>query len=131
CVGVMGRGLALAFRQHFPAMFADYVARCQAGTVQPGVPYLFVQAAPPWILNFPTKGHWRARSLLIDIEAGLEYLVTHAPSWGVSSLAVPALGCGAGQLSWQEVQPVLTRTLSRLEPGIDIELYPPQPTSFE
>jgi O-acetyl-ADP-ribose deacetylase (regulator of RNase III) len=127
CAGVMGKGLALAFRQRFPAMYADYRTRCRAGAVHLGQPYLVVQAPPPWIINFPTKGHWRARSRLLDIEAGLEYLVRHAPTWGMTSLAVPALGCGAGQLAWDEVEPILIRALSQLEPGIAVEVYPPQP----
>src|SRR5229473_8346679 len=79
CAGVMGKGLALAFRRRFPALYADYRARCRAGAVRLGEPYLFVQAQAPWIMNFPTKGHWRARSRLVDIEAGLDYLVGHAP----------------------------------------------------
>ncbi len=101
CVGVMGKSLALAFRQRFPAMYDDYRTRCGEGTVRLGEPYLFVQARPPWIINFPTKGHWRERSRPVDIEVGLDYLVQHAPSSGVTSLAVPALGCGAGQLAWE------------------------------
>jgi O-acetyl-ADP-ribose deacetylase (regulator of RNase III) len=126
CVGIMGKGLALAFRQRFPAMYADYRTRCWAGTVRLGEPYLFIQEPSPWIINFPTKRHWRARSRLVDIEAGLDYLVRHAPGWGVTSLAVPALGCGAGQLAWDEVEPILLRALSQLEPAIRVAVYPPQ-----
>jgi O-acetyl-ADP-ribose deacetylase (regulator of RNase III) len=89
CVGVMGKGIALAFREQFPQMFRDYVARCEREEVHLGEPYLFRQLFPPWILNFPTKGHWRARSRLKDIEAGLAFLEAHYREWGIESLAVP------------------------------------------
>src|SRR3954468_24565504 len=73
CVGVMGKGVALAFKRRYPDMFADYVRRCDAGTVRLGQPYLY-KAHDHLILNFPTKDHWRAVSRLADIEEGLRYL---------------------------------------------------------
>jgi O-acetyl-ADP-ribose deacetylase (regulator of RNase III) len=127
CVGVMGKGLALSFRQRFPEMHADYCARCAAHQVRLGEPYLYAPGAAPWVLNFPTKGHWRERSRLDSIEAGLSYLAGHAEAWGITSLAMPALGCGAGQLRWDDVEPVIRRILGSLVPSIEVELYPPRP----
>ena len=70
CVGVMGRGVALGFKQRFPKMFEDYAGRCERGEVQLGRPYLYRRPEEPWILNFPTKDHWRSVSKLDDIERG-------------------------------------------------------------
>jgi len=78
---------------------------------------------PPWILNFPTKGHWREASRLLDILAGLDYLERHYKEWGIQSLACPALGCNNGGLDWRLVGPVFYHYLSRLE--IEVELYGP------
>src|SRR5438552_8874939 len=81
CVGVMGKGVALEFKQRFPEMFEDYVERCQRGEVKLGRPYIFKRESPPWILNFPTKSHWRAVSRLDDIVKGLAYLERHYREW--------------------------------------------------
>lgn len=121
-VGVMGKGIALAFKKRYPEMYADYVKRCERGEVKLGRPYAF-PAADHLIVNFPTKGHWRAVSRLADIVAGLEHLEANYRSWGVTSLAVPPLGCGNGQLEWDVVGPTLVRHLSRLE--VPVELYAP------
>lgn len=126
CVGVMGKGIALEFKRRFPEMFRDYVERCNAGTVRIGRPYLFRRSSLPWILNFPTKHHWRAMSRLEDIAAGLDHLEKHYQGWGITSLAVPPLGCGNGQLEWSVVGPALYRHLSRL--NIPVELYAPHGT---
>jgi O-acetyl-ADP-ribose deacetylase (regulator of RNase III)/uncharacterized protein YwgA len=123
CVGVMGKGIALGFRKRFPDMYDDYVQRCNAGEVRLGQPYLFRRLVPPWILNFPTKDHWRSVARLSDIVAGLDYLADHYREWGIESLAVPPLGCGEGQLDWRVVGPTLYRKLFALE--IDVELYAP------
>ncbi|MCP3960764.1 MAG: macro domain-containing protein [bacterium] len=123
CVGVMGKGIALEFKRRFPGMFEDYRARCLRREVRLGEPYVFESSRLPWILNFPTKGHWRHASRLADIVAGLEALEAHCEDWGLQSLAVPALGCGYGQLRWREVGPLLYRHLGRL--GIPVELYAP------
>lgn len=123
CAGVMGKGIALAFKRRYPAMFADYVARCKDDRVRLGEPYLYRGESLPWVLNFPTKGHWRSAAKLEDIVAGLAYLEAHYHVWGITSLAVPALGCGAGQLAWDVVGPVLHDALGRLD--IPVELYAP------
>jgi len=123
CVGVMGKGIALAFKRRYPAMFADYTARCKEGRMRLGETYLYRGESLPWVLNFPTKGHWRSAAKLEDIVAGLAYLEERYRAWGITSLAVPALGCGAGQLAWNVVGPVLQEALGRLD--IPVELYAP------
>lgn len=129
CVGVMGKGLALEFKKRFPDMYEDYVSRCAEKSVRLGKPYLFRRLILPWILNFPTKDDWRSVSRLSDIIAGLEYLEKHYLKWGITSLAVPPLGCGEGQLEWRVVGPTLYRHLNRLE--IPVELYAPYGTPKE
>lgn len=123
CVGVMGKGIALGFRERFPDMYEDYVRRCKAGEVQLGKPYLFEREKPPHIVLFPTKGHWRAFSRISDIIEGMRYLIAHADEWGIESIAVPPLGCGNGQLDWRIVGPTLYRLLGELH--IPVELYAP------
>lgn len=123
CVGVMGKGIALQFKRRFPEMFRDYEERCQAGTVQLGRPYLFKRSSPPWILNFPTKDHWRSPSRLDAIEEGLRFLRLHYSDWGITSLAVPPLGCGHGGLDWRIVGPTLYHELKTFD--IPVELYAP------
>ena len=129
CVGIMGKGVALEFKNRFPDMYADYVHRCKAGEVQLGRPYLYRSLLSPWTLNFPTKGHWRAVSKLSDIITGLEYLEQHYKEWGITSLACPALGCSNGQLEWRVVGPTLYQHLSHLD--ISVELYAPFGTPQE
>ncbi len=126
CVGVMGKGVALEFKKRFPDMYQDYLARCARNEVKLGRPYLYKSLFPPWILVFPTKDHWRSVSRLEDIKRGLEYLLAHYKEWGVTSLAVPPLGCGHGQLEWRVVGPTLYRYLRRLD--IPVELYAPHGT---
>jgi hypothetical protein len=125
----MGKGVALEFKNRFPDMYKDYEGRCAAKQVKLGRPYLFRRLIPPWILNFPTKEHWRSISRLEDIVRGLEYLKKHYREWGITSLAVPPLGCGQGQLEWRVVGPTLFRHLNEL--GISVELYAPHGTSPE
>lgn len=129
CVGVMGKGIALGFKQRYPEMYEDYKSRCARKELRLGVPVLFKSARLPWVLNFPTKDHWRGLSRLSDISKGLEYLVSHSKEWGITSLAVPPLGCGNGQLDWTVVGPTLFRYLSELE--IPVELYAPDKTPKE
>jgi len=123
CVGIMGKGLALEFKKRFPDMFQEYQNICKRQELQLGKPYLYKSLIPPWILNFPTKGHWRAVSRVEDIVKGLEYLVEHYKEWGITSLAIPPLGCGQGQLEWDTVCPVLTHYLSLMD--IPVEIYAP------
>ena len=129
CVGIMGKGIALEFKEQFPDMFNDYVERCNRKEVRLGKPYLYKRLTPPWILNFPTKGHWRSVSRIEDIVKGLKYLFQHYKEWGIMSLAVPPLGCGQGQLEWKIVGPTLYRFLNQLD--IPVVLYAPHGTPHE
>lgn len=126
CVGVMGKGVAEAFKQRYPAMFKDYVARCERKAVRLGEPYLYVDASGARIVNFPTKNHWRAASRLADIERGLDWFVAHVEEWDITSVAMPPLGCGNGGLEWSEVGPLIWRKLHALP--IDVELFAPYGT---
>lgn len=129
CVGIMGKGVALEFKRRFPEMFADYAARCERREVQLGRPYIYRSLLPPHVLNFPTKGHWRGKTDLKNIVDGLEYLVAHYREMEITSLAVPPLGCGNGQLEWRVVGPTLYRHLARLE--VPVEIYAPHGTPHE
>ena len=129
CVGIMGKGVALEFKKRFSEMHEDYVRRCEAQEVKLGQPYLYRSLLPPWILNFPTKDHWRSVSRLADIVRGLRLLDRHLKEWGITSLAVPPLGCGHGKLEWRVVGPTLYRHLKRLD--IPVELYAPYGTPHE
>lgn len=122
-VGIMGKGIALEFKKRFPDMFEDYENRCKEGRVKLGEPYLYKKLTPPWILNFPTKEHWRSVSRISDIVRGLNYLEKHYQEWGITSIAMPPLGCGHGQLEWKIVGPTLYRYMERL--NIFVELYAP------
>lgn len=128
-VGVMGKGIALEFKRRYPDMYDDYVERCRRGEVRLGIPYLFKTSRGRWVLNFPTKGHWRSVSRLDDIVRGLEYLLVHYEEWGIQSIAVPPLGCGNGQLEWSIVGPTLYRYLQRM--NVPVELYAPYGTPRE
>ncbi len=129
CVGVMGKGIALEFKKRFPDMYEDYLRRCEHREVKLGRPYLYKRLIPPWILNFPTKDHWRSVAKLEHIILGLEYLLQNYEKWGITSIAVPPLGCGQGQLEWRIVGPTLFRYLRRMD--ISIELFAPYDTPHE
>jgi O-acetyl-ADP-ribose deacetylase (regulator of RNase III) len=115
-VGIMGRGIALQFKQAYPAMFRDYERACKAGEVKLGRVRVFdlggLVGGPRWIINFPTKGHWRAGSRMADIEAGLKDLVATIRRLRIRSVAIPPLGCGNGGLDWNEVRPRIEAALA-------------------
>jgi len=117
-VGIMGKGIALQFSQAYPAMFRAYEKACKAGEVKLGEVHVFdmggLISGPRWIINFPTKGHWRARSHTSDIESGLRDLVDTIRRLDIRSIAVPPLGCGHGGLDWKDVRPLIESTLGRL-----------------
>jgi O-acetyl-ADP-ribose deacetylase (regulator of RNase III)/uncharacterized protein YwgA len=123
CVGVMGKGVALEFKKRFPANFEDYAKRCERKQVLLGEPYLFYDPSGQWIVNFPTKNHWRGPARLSDIERGLDHFVRHRTEWGIQSVAMPPLGCGNGGLEWSEVGPLMYRKLHELP--IDVQVYAP------
>jgi O-acetyl-ADP-ribose deacetylase (regulator of RNase III)/uncharacterized protein YwgA len=126
CVGIMGKGVALEFKKRFPTMFEDYAARCERKQVRLGEPYLYRDPSGQQIVNFPTKDHWRSPSRLSDIERGLDYFARHIAEWGVTSVAIPPLGCGNGGLEWSEVGPLIYRKLSHL--SIVVDVYAPYGT---
>lgn len=127
CVGVMGRGIALQFKNVFPANFKAYEAACRRDEVQPGRMFVFDtgELTPPrYIINFPTKRHWRGKSRIEDIEAGLAALVEVVRTRNIRSIAVPPLGSGLGGLDWAEVRPLIERSLSAL-PEVDVQVFEP------
>lgn len=118
CVGVMGAGLALEFQLRFPEMEKDYVERCKKKEVTVGRPYLYKNYGNPWILNFPTKHHWKYPSKIEWLEAGLKYFATNYQRGGITSIAFPKLGCSNGGLEWDGVSPLMEKYLQNLD--IDI-----------
>lgn len=123
CVGVMGKGVALEFKKRYPAMFDDYVARCEVHRVRLGEPYYYSDMLGTSVVIFPTKDHWRSPSRLDDIARGLDYFAEHVREWGITSVAFPPLGCGNGGLDWSDVGPIMYQKLSAL--GIDVDIYAP------
>jgi O-acetyl-ADP-ribose deacetylase (regulator of RNase III) len=126
-VGVMGRGLALQFKQAFPANFRAYQAACRNGEV--AIRKMFVTrtdlSCPRFIINFPTKRHWREASRLEDIHLGLEDLTAVVEREHIRSLAVPPLGFGLGGLLWEEVYPLILQAFTVL-PAVEVHLYVPE-----
>jgi O-acetyl-ADP-ribose deacetylase (regulator of RNase III) len=132
CVGVMGRGIALQFRKAFPENFKVYEAACKRGEVLPGAMLVFETGRrinPRYIVNFPTKRHWRDKSRLPDVESGLISLVALIKDRGISSIAVPALGCGLGGLEWSEVRPRIEAAFSKV-PDVQVWLFEPEEVRF-
>lgn len=127
CVGIMGRGIALQFRKAFPDNFKAYAAACARGAVQPGRMFVFdtgALASPRYIVNFPTKRHWRGKSRIEDIESGLAALVEEVRKRGIRSIALPPLGSGLGGLDWTRVRPLVERAMSRLA-DVDVQVFEP------
>lgn len=127
CAGHMGRGLALQFKRAFPASFAAYAAACKRGEVQPGRMHIVETGQltnPRYIVNFPTKRHWRDRSRIEDIDAGLVALIADVQRLRITSIAVPPLGCGLGGLDWADVRPRIERAFAP-HPDVRVLLYEP------
>jgi O-acetyl-ADP-ribose deacetylase (regulator of RNase III) len=112
-VGVMGKGIALTFKTIYPEMFERYRALCESKQLDVGKLWLY-KTNHKWILNFPTKKHWRNPSKLEYIEAGLQKFVTSCAEQRITSIAFPELGCGNGELAWDEVRPLMVRYLKPL-----------------
>lgn len=127
CVGVMGRGIALQFKRTYPDNFAAYSAACKKEEVQPGRMFVFETGQanhPKWIINFPTKRHWRSKSRIEDIELGLTALAKDIEELGIQSIAIPPLGCGLGGLSWSDVRAFIEQELSALE-DVEVVVFEP------
>lgn len=123
CVGIMGKGIALDFKNRYPLMFKEYVQLCKAGEVKPGQPYYYSDLCGTSIINFPTKDHWRSSSKLSYILKGLNWFRENYEELGITSIAFPPLGCGNGGLTWSIVGPLMYAKLVDLP--IDIEIYAP------
>ncbi|MBX7268334.1 macro domain-containing protein [Micromonospora sp. Llam7] len=127
-VGVMGKGIALQFKRAFPANFRAYRAACAKGEVRLGQVWTFDNAVlgpRRYILNFPTKRHWRGGSRLEDIAAGLDSLIEVVNERAITSIAIPALGCGNGGLRWSDVRPLIERAAERM-PDVRVVVFPPE-----
>jgi O-acetyl-ADP-ribose deacetylase (regulator of RNase III) len=126
CVGVMGRGIALQFKNKFPDNFKAYAVACKKRLVEPGRMFIFETGTlsfPHYIVNFPTKRHWRGKSRMEDIESGLRDLTKIIKERKITSIALPPLGSGLGGLDWHEVR---RRIESVLElPDVRIVVYEP------
>src|SRR6266404_4860386 len=118
CVGVMGAGVALAFKQRFPEMYRDYKRECELGRVRPGELHVWKNLSGDWIVNFPTKRHWREKSRYEDIESGLVALREYLAQLGKVRVTLPALGSGHGGLDWSRVSKMIQKHLEGLEAEI-------------
>lgn len=126
CKGVSGKGLAKEFAQRFHYNQRCYVEHCRQGTLQLGRP-LLVKDGATWVVNFPTKDHWLDRSALHDITFGMSMAVTMLQAAHIKSVAIPALGCGYGNLQWLKVRPVIVNALRALDgPEFEAWLFEPR-----
>lgn len=126
-VGVMGKGIALQFKQRFPANFAAYAQACKLGKVQTGrmlVTEPGELTGPRWVINFPTKQHWRDPSRMEWVVDGLQDLRSFLVSNAVESIALPALGAGLGGLPWANVRGHIEAALGNLP--VEVRVYEPQ-----
>jgi O-acetyl-ADP-ribose deacetylase (regulator of RNase III) len=126
-VGVMGKGIALQFKRAFPENYVFYQRACERGEVEPGRLLVFEtgwMSPPRYIINFPTRRHWRSPSRMEDIETGLQALLEEIRNRQIRSIAIPPLGCGNGGLDWSEVRPRIEQALASLE-NVEVRLYGP------
>src|ERR1700733_3327051 len=127
CVGIMGRGIALQFKNAFPKNFEVYEQACNRQEIQPGRMFVYENDSltdPRFIINFPTKRHWSGKSRIEDIESGLVALAEEIKARHIRSIAIPPLGAGLGGLNWKDVRPRIEGALRGLE-GLDVRLYEP------
>ncbi len=135
CVGVMGRGIALQFKKKFEENFKAYKKACDEGLVQPGEMFVYDYGSlfnPRFIINFPTKDHWRGKSKMEDIESGLLALIDVVVQRKIHSIAIPPLGCGLGGLEWSDVRPRIKAAFADM-PDVEVTLFEPAgpPKSYE
>lgn len=126
-VGVMGKGIALQFRMAFPANYEAYKKACDHKEVQTGSMFVFDMGRmvnPRYIINFPTKRHWKGKSRMEDVESGLIDLIKVVKELGIHTIAIPPLGCGNGGLKWSEVRPRIVTAFKEL-PDVQVLLYEP------
>ena len=128
CVGVMGRGIALQFKDAYPENFKEYAAACKRGDVKPGNMLVYETGrltGPRYVINFPTKRHWRGKSRIQDIESGLKGLKEFLQEKHIRSVAIPPLGSGLGGLAWVDVRPLIDGAMREL-PDIRVTVYEPK-----
>ncbi|MDJ0797792.1 MAG: macro domain-containing protein [Calothrix sp. MO_167.B12] len=127
CVGVMGKGIALQFKRAYPENFRQYAKACKAGVVEPGRMFIVATGSlfnPRYIINFPTKRHWKGKSKIEDIQSGLIALIAEVKQLGITSIAIPPLGCGNGGLNWKEVKPLIESAFAQL-PDVQVIIFEP------
>jgi len=131
CVGVMGKGVALTFKNKWPANFKAYKAECDAKRLRPGRMFIFDNAdmlnlvKPRFLINFPTKDHWRGKSKMSFIEDGLDDFIIQIQKYNIQSVAIPPLGCGNGGLPWTDVKKIIEEKLSFIN-DVDFIIYAPK-----
>ncbi|BCG58085.1 type II toxin-antitoxin system antitoxin DNA ADP-ribosyl glycohydrolase DarG [Paenibacillus sp. URB8-2] len=128
CVGVMGKGIALQFKQAFPGNFKEYAKACKNNLVMPGKMFVVptgYMLNPKYIINFPTKRHWKEKSKIEDIKSGLIDFIDTIKENGIKSVAVPPLGCGNGGLDWNQVKPLIEASAQEV-PDVLFMVYPPE-----
>ncbi len=126
-VGVMGKGVALQSKRLFPDNYKAYAAACERGELEVGTVFVFDRGTldnPRYIINFPTKRHWRGRSKIEYVRTGLQDLERQIRDLSIQSVAVPPLGCGYGGLDWDEVRPLIEESADRL-PEVEFLVYEP------
>ncbi len=128
CVGVMGKGIALQFKQAFPENYKEYAKACKKNEVTIGKMFIHKTGTmfnPKYIINFPTKKHWKSKSELTYIETGLDDLVKKIKELGIASIAIPPLGAGLGGLDWKEVKDRILKSFQELT-HVHIVLFEPK-----
>jgi O-acetyl-ADP-ribose deacetylase (regulator of RNase III) len=128
CVGIMGKGIALQFKQRWPQNFKAYAAACERKEIRPGKMFVYdfgEWSKPRFIINFPTKVHWRGDSEIEYIKEGLHDLILQVKRLGIKSLALPPLGCGNGGLDWDDVRSVILDAFKD-HPEIQVDLFEPK-----
>ena len=124
CVGIMGKGLALQFKNNYPDNFESYRIACTQGVVQPGKIFAIQSKFGKYIINFPTKNHWRDKTKIGDIAEGLEALVDYMVEQKIASISIPALGCGNGGLQWSTVKPLILHAFKSM-PQVRVVVFEP------
>ena len=127
CIGVMGRGIALQFKNMYPANFKAYAAACKREEVRPGRMFVFETGQlsnPRYIINFPTKRHWRGKSRIQDIDSGMQALIGEIRERNIRSIAIPPLGSDLGGLKWHDVRPRIEAALRELD-DVQVVVFEP------
>lgn len=120
--GVMGKGLALAFKNKYPAHFENYKRACKSGEMTTEKVLAYQEKNGPMIICLATKDDWRDSSKIEYVSAGLDDLINQIKALGIRSIAIPKLGCGLGGLDWNKVRPLIVEKMSSLD-GLNVEIY--------